>query len=184
MTNVEIETLSFSDLSRELKEELRREARVCFPQYREIYNNRFYFESTPSVVFIARVDGRIAGFRNLVERTCRIGGFYVRIAGVSLAVNPDFRGRGIATRLTEHMLYYVRTTGFDMVMAFVICHIAAHILEKVGFEKTTTPVRFIDSETEKKMLVEDSTYVLDLKGGAIIKALNEAEEIDVGRGVW
>ena len=130
------------------------------------------------------MEGEIAGFRNLVERVCPMGGKDVRIAGTSLAVNPDSRGRGVATALTKHMLDYVRRNDFDLVMAFVICHIAAHILEKSGFEETMMPIWFVDSESEEKMLVEDRTYLLDLKEGTYLKALSEADQIDIGTGVW
>jgi hypothetical protein len=51
---IDIKTTPLSDLSPEEEKELCREARACFPQFKERYGRQFYFESLPSVVFIAR----------------------------------------------------------------------------------------------------------------------------------
>ena len=181
---IDIKTTPLSDLSPEEEKELCREARACFPQFKERYGCQFYFESFPSVVFIARINDNIAGFRNLVERTCQINDSEIRIAGISLAVHSDYRERGVASKLTEHMLDYVRNENYDIVMAFVINPIAVHILEKFGFRQVYLPIRFIDSETGGLSLIEDKTYVLELKAGAFFEKLKDIEEIHVGKGVW
>ena len=184
MNELKIEVVKYKDISPILREELCEEARICFPQFTHRYGHRFYFEALPEVVFIARYNDKIVGFRNLVERRFEVGGREVFVAGLSVAVDPEYRGRGIAKSLTSSILDYINEGDYDAAMAFVISPVAVHMLETFDFKEIKTPLYFRDSQTDELLLSDDRIFIKDIRGANLIKEIERLDKIYVGAGVW
>jgi GNAT superfamily N-acetyltransferase len=70
-----------------------------------------------SPMWIAEIDGRVAGFRTFVrwELVEPTGGIARVVRAVDTATDPDFQGRGIFTALTLHALDELQAEGVDFV---------------------------------------------------------------------
>lgn len=184
MKEPKIEVVDFKNLSPGLNEELCEEARICFPQFAKRYKSRFYFEAVPEVIFIARSGDKIAGFRNLVARTFEVGERKVSVAGLSVAVDPEYRGRGIAKLLTSDILDYISEGDYDAAMAFVISPVAAHMLETFDFKEIKRPLYSRDSESDELLLSKDRIFIKDIRNSNLIKDIEALDKLYVGVGVW
>ena len=82
------------------------------PYEREVHleDTDYGFNEVPPVVFIAEVDGKLAGRIRLLKWWNQFG--YIE----DLVVNPDFRGLKIGRTLIEHGIQWVREQGFPGVM--------------------------------------------------------------------
>lgn len=70
-----------------------------------------------SPMWIAEVDGRLAGFRTFLRWELRsaAGARYRAVRAVDTATDPEFQGRGIFTKLTLHALDELEVDGVDFV---------------------------------------------------------------------
>lgn len=98
----------------------------------------------PELFFVAEFDGQVVGFVGVHSHTGRDG--VVGEIGNN-AVDPSFQGRGIATKLYEHALaflrregqkYVVLTTGLDQAHAP-----ARRAYEKVGLRQACPTVNYV-----------------------------------------
>ena len=82
------------------------------PYEREVQleDTDYGMNEVPPVVFIAEVDGKLAGRIRLLKWWNQFG--YIE----DLVVNPDFRGLGIGRTLIEHGIQWAREQGFPGVM--------------------------------------------------------------------
>ncbi|MEE2658303.1 MAG: GNAT family N-acetyltransferase [Candidatus Latescibacterota bacterium] len=68
---------------------------------------------------VAVVDGRIVGALRIWDRQLHVGETPVRIAGIGgVCTDPDFRGRGIASALTNRAQHFMSREGFDLGLLF------------------------------------------------------------------
>jgi ribosomal protein S18 acetylase RimI-like enzyme len=69
-------------------------------------------------IFVAEVDGRIAGFQSLDLRAKYTDSFdHVGVIGT--IVLPQWRRKGIGRRLAQHTLAYARAHGYEKVVIYV-----------------------------------------------------------------
>ena len=91
------------------------------------------------VALVAEVEGRLAGVVKFYADASRsaMGTWPPGAAMRVLAVHPDFRGRGIGTRLTEECLRQARKLNIRTVFLYTgeFMHAARHIYEKLGFKR-------------------------------------------------
>ncbi|MBI2333405.1 MAG: GNAT family N-acetyltransferase [Chloroflexi bacterium] len=82
------------------------------PYEREVQleDTDYGFNEAPPVVFIAEVNGNLAGRIRLLKWWNHFG--YIE----DLVVNPDFRGMGIGHSLVEHGIQWARENQFPGVM--------------------------------------------------------------------
>lgn len=87
-------------------------AQVEPPYEREVQleDSDYGFNEVPPVVFIAEVDGNLAGRIRLLKWWNQFG--YIE----DLVVNPDFRCMGVGRTLIEHGIQWAREQGFPGVM--------------------------------------------------------------------
>lgn len=76
----------------------------------QLEDTDYGFSEVPPTVFIAEVDGKLAGRIRLLKWWNQFG--YIE----DLVVNPDFRGMGIGRTLIEHGIQWSREQGFPGVM--------------------------------------------------------------------
>lgn len=105
---------------------------------------RAYWFGPGNHVFVARVDGAVAG-SCYVRANARGGGAHVANAGFVTA--PQFRGRGVARAMGEHALSHARQLGFRaMQFNFVVASNASavHLWRSLGFALVgTLPAAFV-----------------------------------------
>ncbi len=104
------------------------------PNGRERY--RGYIEGDPtwrtSQSPVVVVDGRIVSTLRIWERRVHVGATHFRMGGVGgVTTHPDYRKRGIATRLMEHAADYMRDDGYDLGLLFT--EIPAGFYRRLGW---------------------------------------------------
>ena len=91
------------------------------PKGRERY--RGYIEGdptwSPSQTPLVVVDRRIVSTLRIWDRRIHVGATPFRMGGIGgVTTHPDYRERGIATRLMEHAAEYMRDDGYDLGLLF------------------------------------------------------------------
>jgi L-phenylalanine/L-methionine N-acetyltransferase len=83
---------------------------------------------------VATIGGKIVGVATLHQR---LGGWKRHIGRVSVLVHPDYRGRGLATRLVTEILDIARNAGLEKVEAAFIAEqdAAIKMFAMLGFRK-------------------------------------------------
>lgn len=59
----------------------------------------------------------------------------VVLDGKIVSVNSNYRGLGIAGRLTEHTLQYMRDNHISLMQVLCSSHFSARVMEKIGFSE-------------------------------------------------
>ncbi len=73
----------------------------------------------PSQTPVVVVGGRIVSTLRIWDRRVHLGATPVRMGGIGgVTTHPDFRERGIATRLMEHAAEYMRDDGYELGLLF------------------------------------------------------------------
>ena len=69
-------------------------------------------------IFLAEVDGRIAGFQSL-DLWARYSDSFDHVGVMGTIILPGWRRRGIGHRLAEHMLAFARANGYEKIVIYV-----------------------------------------------------------------
>ena len=104
------------------------------PEGQERY--RGYMEGdptwSPAQTPVIVVEGRIVSTLRIWDRWVHLGATPVRMGGIGgVTTHPDYRQRGIATRLMEHAAEYMRDDGYDLGLLFTM--IAAGFYRRLGW---------------------------------------------------
>jgi len=95
-----------------------------FAQSREEWQSRFLWLNNqnpagPGLTFVAECEGKIVGQTAFVALDIRIGDKVVRAAqNIDLMTHPDYRGRGIRSKLEAYGLEEVKKAGFAILVGF------------------------------------------------------------------
>ena len=86
----------------------------------------------PSQTPVIVVENRIVSTLRIWNRWVHLGSTPVRMGGIGgVTTHPDYRGRGIATRLMEHAAEYMRDDGYDLGLLFTM--IPARFYRRLGW---------------------------------------------------
>ena len=86
----------------------------------------------PSQTPVIVVEGRIVSTLRIWDRWVHLGATPVRMGGIGgVTTHPDYRQRGIATRLMEHAAEYMRDDGYDLGLLFTM--IPARFYRRLGW---------------------------------------------------
>ena len=86
----------------------------------------------PSQTPVIVVGDRIVSTLRIWDRWVHLGATPVRMGGIGgVTTHPDYRGRGIATRLMEHAAEYMRDDGYDLGLLFTM--IPARFYRRLGW---------------------------------------------------
>ena len=105
----------------ELEELLDLLCAVHNPRGRERYTGYIEGDPTwcPSQTPVVIVGGRIVSTLRIWDRRIHLGAKPVRMGGIGgVTTHPDYRERGIATRMMEHAAEYMRDDGYDLGLLF------------------------------------------------------------------
>ncbi|MHB8418874.1 MAG: GNAT family N-acetyltransferase [Myxococcales bacterium] len=144
---------------------------------------RYYYDSPPQQLVLARGRGRILGVRILVHRVVRIGDREVRVAGTGIAVRPEAQRQGLGSALTARALAELSAAGVDLVAAFLLPRSSDGLLRRFGFRPLAARVTHLTCDGE--LTVERAAcHALELKPGALLEAIESAGELHLGTGTW
>ncbi len=181
---MKISKYKFKDLSQNLKEQLRKEVLLNFPDIKA-FKTRFYYQIPPHVMFIARIGNKIVGQRYLTTKVRPIDGKRYKVAGIGVSINPEFQGRKIGQQLTRFVLNFVENNGHDLIVGITSNPISAHNLKKFGFIRFKRAIEYKDIETHKIVKEQDEVYVKDFVRGKLIRELElKKKPIYMGVGTW
>ncbi|MCC6807204.1 MAG: GNAT family N-acetyltransferase [Deltaproteobacteria bacterium] len=145
---------------------------------------KYYFDTPPDFVLIARAGERIAGIRVLVRRVVWLEGREVQLAGIGVAVHPDHRGRGVGTALTRRALEIAEQQGAELVLAFLLNRNAESLLARYGFRRLNAAVSYLDSKSGGLVQETMPGYAKGLRGSAIVDEIEARGTLHLGAGTW
>ena len=184
MKDIIIKKYTFKQLTKSIKEQLRQEVLLNFPDVKA-FKTRFYYQIPPHFMFIAWYKGSIIGQRYLTTKVRPIDGKKYKIAGIGITVKKVFQGKGIGKKLTNEVLKFIKGNGYDFSMATTSNPVAIHILKKFGFKKLKRKITYKDIETQKIITEDETVMVRDFQDNKLIKELEKFKEsIYMGMGVW
>jgi predicted acetyltransferase len=130
---------------------------------------------------MGRVGGKLVSQIGIVDRTVRVGGQSLSIAGIGgVATHPQFRRRGFTGVLLQTALEQMRQrssgNAYDFAMLFCTDHMV-HYYTQRGFCQVTNPVHIF--EAGQWILFEDHRMIMPLSG----KPWPEGE-VDVSGRSW
>jgi len=130
---------------------------------------------------MGRLGGKLVSHIGIVDRTVRIGGQSLSIAGVGgVATHPQFRRRGFTDVLLHTAVEQMRQrdpqNAYDFAMLFCSDHMV-HYYTKRGFSQVPNPVHILQSG--QWILFEDHRMIMPLSG----KPWPEGE-VDVNGRSW
>ncbi|MBE9473062.1 MAG: GNAT family N-acetyltransferase [Chloroflexi bacterium] len=108
-------------------------------------------------IFLAEVDGRIAGFQSL-DLWARYSDSFDHVGVMGTIILPGWRRRGIGHRLAEHMLAFARANGYEKIVIYVrVGNAGAQVFYRsLGFVPKGTLARQvkIDGQYEDEVFME------------------------------
>ena len=130
---------------------------------------------------MGRLGGKLVSHIGIVDRTVRVGGQSLSIAGIGgVATHPQFRRRGFTGMLLQTALEQMRQRGsgnsYDFAMLFCSDPMLPYYTKR-GFSEVPNPVHIL--EAGRWILFEDHRMVLPLSG----KPWPEGE-VDVSGRSW
>ena len=142
---------------------------------------RWYWDSRPHKLFVARVGSVVVGFRFALFRDVVVGHRPRVIVGSGIAVHPDWQHRGIATRLTVQLIERVKDDEKnEAIVVFLATDDARILLQRAGFVVLDAPVRSHDKEGA--VVVETAPcLVKELRAGFIAACCADGI-LDIGVG--
>lgn len=184
MKDIIIKKYTFKQLTKSIKDQLRKEVFLNFPDV-DVFKTRFYYQIPPNFMFIAWHKDSIVGQRYLTTKVRPIDGKKYKIAGIGVTINKTFQNKGLGKELTKEVLKFIQDSDYDFVMATTSNKIAIHILKKFGFIKLKRKITYKDIETRKIIIEDETVMVKDFQGNKLIKELEKSKKpIYMGIGVW
>lgn len=181
---VSIEVRSFAEIDRSLEAALVALAARAIPNEPALAG-RFYYDSKPDSVVVARHEGRVIGVRTITRRTVPLGDRALRLAGIGIAVDPDYQRMGVGRQLTEATVELLRNLGDDLAVAFLLSRNAEPLLTAQGFGRLAAEVSYTSRATNERVVEQMPCYVLDLQDtDALVADIEARGKLHLGLGTW
>lgn len=144
--------------------------------------SRWYFDTPPDRVAVARRDDVVIGARLLVVRTVLIGGREVKIGGTGAAVRDGASDEDAA--LVVAVVEEAQRLGCELLVSFAMTAGAEGRLRERGFRRLSARVTYL--ERTSGALVEERLpcAVRALSGGALVDEIEARGELHLGAGTW
>jgi predicted N-acetyltransferase YhbS len=114
---------------------------VCFPDARpNVFRRQTEHDSTYRRRHsrVVEVDGRVVGYLRVFDRRMWVRGARLRAAGIgSVAVNPDYRRRGLAYALLRDTIALIQRDGYHV--SFLGSEVAPLFYERLGWRVVRQP---------------------------------------------
>jgi len=136
---------------------------------KDMINQDDRYGSLPFAYVIAKKDKEIVGVVNLLKRNIVFGGIKVKLGGIGgVCVHESFRKRGVATRVLEKGMDFLKAEYLDVAYLCVNIKKLGRLYLKVGFQ----PLR-------KKYIVTGASGRKYKGKGGMIAPLNSKEKFDL-----
>jgi ribosomal protein S18 acetylase RimI-like enzyme len=181
--DVQLEVLANGTLERSVREALIQLTARVFPREPTL-KGRYYYDSEPDQVVVARKGGTVAGMRMIVRRTVMLGDRDVRVAGTGIAVDPAFQGIGLGRLLTARALQEIDAAGDDLVVAFLFDRTAEGLLQTFGFRRIRAEVSYLDRKSGELIKEVMPCYMRAMRAPTLIDEIEARGSIHLGVGTW
>jgi len=141
---------------------------------------RWYWDSRPHKLVVARVGSVVVGFRFALFRDVVVGHRHRVIVGSGIAVDPAWHRRGVATLLTQHLIDLVKDDANDAIVVFLATDDARPLLRRAGFTTLDVPVQSHDQEGA--VVVETAPCLVKELRPGFIAACRADGSLDLGVG--
>jgi alkylation response protein AidB-like acyl-CoA dehydrogenase/GNAT superfamily N-acetyltransferase len=182
--SLSIEVKSADELDPALEAELVALAARTFPNEPKL-EGRYFYDTRPDSVVIARHDGRVVGLRIITRRTVPFGKRALKLAGIGIAVDPAFQRRGIGRELTRVTLELLRSLGDELAVAFLFSPNARTLLTGFGFVPLEAVVSYTARSSNARVVEQAPCYVMELgEPESVLPELRERGKLHLGLGTW
>ncbi len=183
-TDLDISLVDVDDIDPALERQLVALTARVFPG-QEALEGKYYFDSKPSAVCVARRGDQVVALRPITRRDVDIGGQTVRIAGgIIPAVDPAHRRQGIARAMVERIIPYLQECGYDLSLAFLFNRAPDAFLLPFGFEKLAATFRYTDRTTGNDIGEGMPAYARALTDDTLLERLEAQGVIHLGLGTF
>jgi alkylation response protein AidB-like acyl-CoA dehydrogenase/GNAT superfamily N-acetyltransferase len=180
---VTIEVRSHAEVDRSLEQALVALANRAIPNEPSLAG-RYYYDSIPDSVVVARVDGQVVGVRTITRRSVLVGERAVKLAGIGIAVDPDYQRRGVGRRLTAATLELLHGLGDELVVAFLFSRNAESLLTGFGFRRLAAEVSYTARASNERVVEQMPCFVRDLAEDGLVADLEARGRLHLGLGTW
>lgn len=181
--DVVLDVVANRDVDRAVREALIQLTARAFPQEPTL-KGRYYYDSEPDQVVIARKGGTVAGMRMIVRRTVLLGDRDVRVAGTGIAVDPAFQGIGLGRLLTARALQAIDAAGDDLVVAFLFDRTAEGLLQTFGFRRIRADISYLDRKSGELIKEVMPCYMRALRAPSLLDEIEARGSLHLGVGTW
>jgi alkylation response protein AidB-like acyl-CoA dehydrogenase/N-acetylglutamate synthase-like GNAT family acetyltransferase len=148
----------------------------------ETLAKKYYYDSVPTELVLARLNGNLIGFRALTRRTVQVGARRVNLVGMGIAVDPAHQRRGIGKKLTEESLKHVSID--EIALAFLMNRNAEALLASFGFVSLKTKITF-ESRVDGSQVTESMPcFARETGDHGIIELIESTGHLHLGLGTW
>lgn len=145
---------------------------------------RYYYDSAPDFVVLARHKGQLVGTRIVIRRTVLHCGRSLRLAGLGIAVDPDYQRRGVGRRLTDFTLRLLADLEDEIAMAFLSNRAGEALLAMFGFRHLRAQVSYVDRITNALVVETMPCFVREFRPCDAIEGIEREGSLHVGVGIW
>jgi GNAT superfamily N-acetyltransferase len=140
-------------LNANCREELRELLNGCFPG---CFESREFFKQVPKSRILVRLNGVLIAQVAIEDRVIHLGDASCRIFGIiDLAVRQEFRNKGIATKLMEHVEELARAHQIHFLIAFADEHA---LYNRLGFKPVENICRWLAVDELKSIDVFEKAH--------------------------
>ncbi len=147
-------------------------------------HGRYYYDTRPDRVVTVRRGGVLAGLHAVTFREVMMGGRPVKVAGLSIAVAPEFQRQGLGTLLMRRVLALLAEHPVELALAFLFSRSAEKLLRTSGFSRITVPVSYLARDDGRLVTESMPTYGLALGGSALLEEIEARGGLHLGVGTW
>ncbi len=145
---------------------------------------RYFYDSPPQQLVLARGPRGLLGLRILVERTVRIGEREVKLAGTGIAIRPGAQQQGIGKALTARALSELSAAGVEVAVAFLLPGTSDRLLRRFGFRPLSARVTHLARDSGQLVVERAACYALELRPGALLEEIESSGVLHLGTGTW
>lgn len=182
---IQLEVHPLAEVDRALEAELVALAARTFPGQKEL-EGKYWYDTRPDSVVVARRDGRVVGVRTLTRRSVLVGERTVRLAGLGIAVDPAHQRQGIGRALTRATLSLLRSLGDELAVVFLITPHARTLLSGFGFQPLEgVEVSYTARASNERVVEQMPCWVAELgEPDALVPLLRARGKLHLGLGTW
>jgi GNAT superfamily N-acetyltransferase len=170
------------ELSEKEKEEMHDKFVRLYPPFKSFYDkNRYYSTIKPQIIYLVKEEDKLAGSAKLLWHNIKVNNETIKFFAFGMLIDDSYQKQGIGTRLVRLEKKEAKERKAGLLYAASKNPHVEKMLEKAGFKKLKTIVKYKDSITKEIKKESNFIYVFEFKKGLINK-INKLEQFYIGIG--